>query len=120
MRELKAIYWRARLRRTTSELCLLVYLLMTTELKMRDLLGWFNEDMARRRKCLRDLEILQEYELIRVLFPKKHQTYLLQWKKACGSWIGRRNVTFEKLRRSCVGARKNVCGRTSKPRSKKF
>lgn len=105
--ELKVIYDRVRLRKTTNELCLLVYLLMTTRLKVRDLLGWFNGDMAERRRFLRDTKMLEEYELVRVLFPKKHQTYLLQWKKVCQSWTGKENVTFEMLRKSCKIARKD-------------
>lgn len=89
------------MRKTTSEVCLLVYMLMTTNLKIRDLLGWFNHNRSKRQRVLEDPQILEEYELSRVLFPKTHQTYLLQWKRACELWIGKRNVTFEMLRRSC-------------------
>lgn len=105
LNELQIIYDRARCRKTIDELCLIIYMLMTTTLKMQDLLGWFNRDRIKRRKYLQDLKILEEYELIRILFPKKHQTYLLQWKKACHSWIGKKNVTFEMLRRSCKYAK---------------
>lgn len=105
LKELQLIYERARCRKTVDELCLIVYMMMTTSLKMRDLLGWFNRDRMKRRKCLRDLKVLEEYELIRILFPKKHQTYLLQWKKACQLWIGKKDVTFEMLRRSCKRAK---------------
>lgn len=101
LEELIIIYHKVRFRKTIDELCLLVYLLMTTNLKMCDLLGWFNYNLNKRRKILHDPKILEEYELIKIPFPKKHQTYLLQWKKACRSWIGKENVTFEKLRRSC-------------------
>lgn len=107
--ELKIIYNRARCRKTVDELCLIIYMLMTTNLKMRDLLGWFNRDIMKRRKTLQDLKILEEYELIRILFPKKHQTYLLQWKKACQSWIGKKDVTFELLRKSCKNAKIQNC-----------
>lgn len=100
-KELEIIYEKAQVRKTVSELCLLVYLLMTTRLKVHDLLGWFNRNRGRRRNYLQDPTILEEYELIPVLFPKKHQTYLLQWKKACQMWIGRRDVTFEMLRKAC-------------------
>lgn len=101
LEELKIIYEHARVRKTMNELCLLIYMLMTTRLKMRDLLGWFNRDRVKRRNYLGDVKVLQEYELVRILFPKKHQTYLLQWKRACKAWIGKRNVTFEMLRKSC-------------------
>lgn len=108
LKELQIIYERARCRKTVDEMCLLVYMMMTTTLKMCDLLGWFNRDRMKRRKCLQDLKILEEYELIRILFPKKHQTYLLQWKKACHLWIGRKDVTFEMLRRSCKQVKYNL------------
>lgn len=104
VQELQVIYRQAYARTRVSELCLLVYLLMTTRLKMCDLLGWFNRDIGKRRRYLEDLRVLQEYELVPVLFPKKHQTYLLQWKRACFRWIGKKNVTFEMLRRSCLNA----------------
>lgn len=81
---------------------------MTTNLKMRDILGWFNYNLNKRRKFLQDPKILEEYELVRILFPKKHQTYLLQWKKACRLWIGKENVTFERLRRSCERVKANL------------
>lgn len=96
--ELQVIYNKVRFKTTVSELCLLIYLLMTTGLKMRDLLGWFNRDVSIRSKYLKDLKILQEYELVPTLFSRKHQTYLLQLKRACLMWIGRKNVTFEMLR----------------------
>lgn len=99
--ELNIIYDKVKFRKTVDELCLIVYLLMTTNLKMCDILGWFNYNMNKRRKILQDPSILEEYELVRILFPKKHQTYLLQWKKVCRSWIGKENATFERLRRSC-------------------
>lgn len=102
LEELIIIYDRVRFRKTIDELCLIVYLLMTTNLKMRDLLGWFNYNLNKRRKFLQDPQVLEEYELVRILFPKKHQTYLLQWKRACRCWIGKeKNVTFERLRNSC-------------------
>lgn len=104
VKELRKIYLKVCFRTTVSELCLLVYMLMTTRLKMCDLLGWFNQDIGQRRKYLRDLNVLAEYELVPKLFTRKHQTYLLQWKKACESWIGKR-VTFELLRKSCEHAR---------------
>lgn len=108
LKELQVIYNRARCRKTVDELCLIIYMLMTTNLKMRDLLGWFNKDRLKRRQCLVDLKILEEYELIPILFPKKHQTYLLQWKKVCESWIGKKNVTFEMLRKACKEAKREA------------
>lgn len=106
--ELKIIYERVRFRKTTDELSMLIYVIMFTGLKVSDILGWFNNDLGKRRKVLKQLNILEEYESVVKLFTKKHQTYLLQWKKACESWIGRKlNATFEALRQSCYVAKKN-------------
>lgn len=104
-RELKTIYDRAHFRRKVNELCLLITLLMVTSLKMCDLLGWFNRNRNLRLRYLKDTKILEEYERVTILFPKKHQTYLFQWKKAAQRWIGKKSVTFELLRKSCKRAK---------------
>ena len=97
--ELKIIYDHAYLRRKIDELCLLVTLIIVTRLKMRDLLGWFNRNRNQRIHYLQNMEILEEYERVAILFPKKHQTYLIQLKKATRNWIGK-TVTFEQIRKS--------------------
>ena len=106
LEELKTIYDHAYFRRKENELSLLITLLMSTPLKMCDLLGWFNHNRNRRLCFLRNTKILEEYERVVILFPKKHQTYLLQWKKTAKNWIGKKSVTFELLRKSCKIARK--------------
>lgn len=85
----------------TDEMCMLVYLLMKTKLKVCDVLGWFNKNVRKRKEFLRKFNIsLEDYEYVPYLFPKTHQTYLLQWKTACLSWIGKYDVTFEMLKRT--------------------
>ena len=104
-KELKKIYDKVRFRRTTEEMSMLVYIIMFTNLKMVDLLGWFNNDIGKRRKCLKNLHILEDYEWCKRLFTKKHQTYLINWKKACKIWLGKKNITFEDFRQSCKEAK---------------
>lgn len=106
-KELKRIYDRVRFRKTTDETSMLVYVMMFTNLKMSDLLGWFNNDLGKRRKCLKNLNILEDYESRKMLFTKKHQTYLINWKRTCRIWTGKKNTTFEDLRRSCRKAKEN-------------
>lgn len=79
--------------------------MMFTDLKVSDILGWFNQDLGKRRKCLKDLNILEDYESLKKLFTKKHQTYLIGWKRVVESWIGKKNATFESFRHSCKNAK---------------
>lgn len=105
LRDLKIIYDKVRFRKTTEELSMLVYIMMFTDLKVSDLLGWFNEDLGKRREYLKDLNILEDYESLRKLFTKKHQTYLIKWKRVVERWIGKKNATFEAFRLSCKNAK---------------
>lgn len=108
-KDLKIIYDKVRFRKTTEELSMLIYIMMFTNLKVSDLLGWFNEDLGKRRQYLKKLHILEDYESSRKLFTKKHQTYLINWKKAVKLWIGKKNATFEAFRQSCKNAKlKNI------------
>lgn len=85
----------------TDELSLLLFLLLETNLKMSELLGWFNTDPPRRKEYLKDKpEWLAEYTSAPKLFPKTHQAYLNQWKALCFKWFGVHSATFEMLRRS--------------------
>lgn len=104
-RDLKTIYDKVRFRKTTEELSMLIYIMMFTNLKVSDILGWFNENLGKRREYLKNLNILEDYESSRKLFTKKHQTYLIKWKKLVEAWIGKRNATFESFRRSCQNAK---------------
>lgn len=79
---------------------------MFTDLKVSDLLGWFNKDSGKRKQYLKCLNILEDYESCNRLFTKKHQTYLIKWKRLCKQWIDKENVTFEILRKSCKRAKK--------------
>lgn len=78
---------------------------MFKDLKVSDILGWFNDDLGKRRECLKDLNILEDYESLRKLFTKKHQTYLINFKRVVKSWIGKKNATFEAFRQSCKKAK---------------
>lgn len=98
--DFKIIRKQISLRKSTDELCMLVYLLLETKLKIRDLLGWFNTDVGKRRAFLENHNLLlEEYETFPCFFPKTHQGYLLQWKMACLEWLGKGDVTFEMLKR---------------------
>lgn len=109
LKDLKIIYDKVRFRKTTEELSMLIYIMMFTNLKVSDLLGWFNEDLGKRRQYLKNLNILEDYESSRKLFTKKHQTYLINWKRAVELWIGKKNATFEAFRQSCKNAKlKNI------------
>lgn len=101
-KELKIIHDKVQVLKSTDEMSMLIYLLLKTNLKVCDLLGWFNHNVPKRTLYLdtNDLHILEDYESIPTLFPKKHQTYLLQWKAACVKWIGKTHVTFEMIRKS--------------------
>lgn len=87
--------------KTTDELSMLVYLILSTDLKMKDLLGWFNKNPLKRREYLNNanLDLLEDYESVPLLFPKTHHAYLVQWKRACKDWIGVEGATFEMLKR---------------------
>ena len=78
-------------------MAMLIYLLLETRLKIRDLLGWFNKDVTKRLEYSKHL--LPDYAKVPILFPKTHQAYLAQWKRACRSWIGVEGATFEMLKR---------------------
>ncbi|KAG8175209.1 hypothetical protein JTE90_022632 [Oedothorax gibbosus] len=89
----------------TDEMALLVWLILYTKLKMRDLLGWFNNDPVLRCKFLQthEMDDLMEYANAPRLLPKTHQAYLYQWKRVCNQWFGIQGATFEMLRRKPDG-----------------
>ncbi|GFR29528.1 uncharacterized protein TNCT_229561 [Trichonephila clavata] len=82
--------------RETDEMCLLVWLLIETDLKPRHLLGWFNRNPDNRNDYLQGNIVLPGG----VLFTKRHHAYLSQFKRKCLKWIGTSNVSFEMLSRS--------------------
>lgn len=85
----------------TDEMALMVFLLLETKLKTKDILGWFNRDCEKRQLYLQGKnEWLVEFGSAPVLFPKTHQAYLNQWKTVCKKWFGIHGATFEMLRRS--------------------
>lgn len=101
--ELQKIRQQVSKLKNTDEMSLLVYLLMETRLKVNDLLGWFNTDPGKRRDYLKTLpQYLEDYANVPLLFPKTHHAYLIQWKRACKSWLGREGCTFEMLKRKFV------------------
>lgn len=92
---------RVNQRKDTDEVCLLLFLLLETKLKMSELLGWFSKDSDRRKEYLKDKpELLSEYASAPKLFPKTHQAYLNRWKALCYHWFGVHSATFEMVRRS--------------------
>ncbi|GFY53331.1 uncharacterized protein TNIN_222321 [Trichonephila inaurata madagascariensis] len=82
--------------RETNEMCLLLWLLIETNLKPRHLLGWFNQNQTSRNDYLQGKIVLPGG----VLFSKRHHAYLSQFKRKCHKWIGTSNVSFEMLSRS--------------------
>lgn len=87
--------------RKTDEMALMVFLLLETKLKTKDLLGWFNRDREKRQLYLKGKdEWLADFGSAPVLFPKTHQAYLNQWKVVCKKWFNIQGATFEMLRRS--------------------
>ncbi|GBN19703.1 hypothetical protein AVEN_261786-1 [Araneus ventricosus] len=98
--QLETVRSRVEKWKDTDEMALLVFLLLETQLKVTDLLGWFNMDSEKRKEYLKDKpELLGEYLTAPVLFPKTHQAYLKQWKRVCNQWFGIREGTFEMVRR---------------------
>jgi hypothetical protein len=98
--QLEIIFDKVQKRRETNELSMLVYLLLNTNLKMNELLGWFNRDQVKRKTYIKGREaLLIDYVLVPLLFPKTHHAYLIQWKRACRDWVGENNATFEMLKR---------------------
>lgn len=104
--EMQILYNNAEKRKSTSEICMLVYLLLRTRLKISDLLGWFNHHLNERVSYLGKYpELLEDYIKVPRLFPKKHQTYLLQFKKICRKWIRVENASFQMLQRSKISSK---------------
>lgn len=108
--QMKTIRQRVSVRKNTDEMSLLIYLWIETRLTMRDLLGWFNNDPGKRRLYLNNREeLLEDFANVPKLFPKTHQTYLMQWKRSCRSWVGVEGATFEMLRRKMTEDEMNKC-----------
>jgi hypothetical protein len=100
--EFKIIRKNVEIRKSTDELCMLIYLLLETKLKVSQALGWFNHNLGKRRKFLKDYRtiLLEDYKDVPRLFTKTRQAYLTQWKRLCLKWLGKKNVTFEMLKRT--------------------
>ncbi|GIY77304.1 uncharacterized protein CDAR_422811 [Caerostris darwini] len=92
--------------KNTDEMSLLVYLILKTKLKIKDLLGWFNTDLDKRRVYLQEhnTSLLEDYTSVPKLFPKTHHAYLLQWKQACKLWLNVEGASFEMLKRCTMNA----------------
>lgn len=100
-KHIETIRLRVTTWKNTDEMALLVFLLLETKLKTKDILGWFNKDREKRRLYLKEKdELLAELGSVPLLFPKTHQAYLNQWKVVCKKWFGIQGATFEMLRRS--------------------
>lgn len=98
--QVNIILERMKILKETDELALLVFLLMETNLKLQQILGWFNTDPVRRKEYLKDGWLSSDYASAPKLFPKSHQAYLNQWKRICSQWFGIQEATFEMLKRS--------------------
>ncbi|GBL71885.1 hypothetical protein AVEN_228812-1 [Araneus ventricosus] len=98
--QLQTIQSRVEKWKETDEMALLIFLLIKTRLKMKELLGWFNTDPEKRKEYLKDKpDWLGGYISAPKLFPKTHQAYLKQWKRVCSQWFGIHEATFEMVRR---------------------
>lgn len=102
--QMKIIREKINKRKDTDEMSLVIFLMMETELGIKQLLGWFNNNPEKRQTYLkeRDDGLMEEYAAVPKLFPKTHQAYLNQWKMKCYQWTGVPNATFEMIKRSKI------------------
>ncbi|GBO33062.1 hypothetical protein AVEN_34101-1 [Araneus ventricosus] len=85
-----------RVKSETDELCLFILLLLETNLRPRELLGWFNRDPEQRKQYLKDKYFLP----MGPLFTKKHHAYLSRFKRTVEKWLRVKNASLEMLIRS--------------------
>lgn len=110
------LYQYALTTRGAVELSMLVVLFVTAkDLKLKNLLGWFNEDTGRRKMYLSKhpevADVMNEYSNSKKLFSKTHQCYLTQWRKLCASMGIVEDATFEMMRRKTFEDEENTTER---------
>lgn len=100
--QIQVIQKKIEVWKETDEMALLVFVFMNTNLKLQDVLTWFNNNVAKRLLYVNEKKWTGDFWYARNLFPKTHQAYLNQWRRVCKKWFGIQAATFEMLKRTPI------------------